>query len=99
MFYVGWICTVLIHVNKPFFSRIRLIFLSLTKQFRFDWFLKSRNASELQRRTDTLVRLIEKENEDTTGKGKKKSGKRKGSSKVGDSTPSKKKSKASKTSK
>jgi hypothetical protein len=45
------------------------------------------------------VRLIEKENEDSTGKGKKKSGKRKGSSKVGDSTPSKKKSKASKTSK
>ena len=88
MFYVGWICTVLIHVTNIF-----------TKQFRFDWFLKSRNASELQRRTDTLVRLIEKENEDTTGKGTKKSGKRKGSSKVGDSTPSKKKSKASKTSK
>jgi len=32
--------------------------------FRFDWFLKSRTAAELQRRCDTLVRLIEKENED-----------------------------------
>jgi len=32
--------------------------------FRFDWFLKSRTAAELQRRCDTLVRLIEKENDD-----------------------------------
>ena len=30
-------------------------------QFRFDWYLKSRNAVELQRRCDTLVRIIEKE--------------------------------------
>uniref|UniRef100_A0A7S2WC58 Uncharacterized protein n=2 Tax=Mucochytrium quahogii TaxID=96639 RepID=A0A7S2WC58_9STRA len=38
--------------------------------FRFDWFLKSRTASELQRRCDTLVRLIEKENEEESrGKG------------------------------
>ena len=32
--------------------------------FRFDWFLKSRTSAELQRRCDTLVRLIEKENDD-----------------------------------
>eukprot|EP00924_Labyrinthula_sp_SR-Ha-C_P000515 augustus_masked-scaffold_27-processed-gene-1.2-mRNA-1 protein AED:0.03 eAED:0.03 QI:0/-1/0/1/-1/1/1/0/1102 len=29
--------------------------------FRFDWFFKSRTAVELQRRGDTLIRLIEKE--------------------------------------
>eukprot|EP00903_Cladosiphon_okamuranus_P013076 g12197.t1 len=43
-------------------------------QFRFDWFFKSRNAAELQRRGDTLIRLVEKENEEleTTGHGGKK---------------------------
>jgi SWI/SNF-related matrix-associated actin-dependent regulator of chromatin subfamily A member 5 len=30
-------------------------------RFRFDWFFKSRTPAELQRRTDTLIRLIEKE--------------------------------------
>ena len=33
-------------------------------QFRFDWFFKSRNAAELQRRCDILIRIIEKENDD-----------------------------------
>jgi len=33
-------------------------------QFRFDWFLKSRTTSELNRRCDTLIRLIEKENQE-----------------------------------
>ena len=32
--------------------------------FRFDWFFKSRTPQELQRRCDTLIRLIEKENEE-----------------------------------
>uniref|UniRef100_A0A8C1FJN3 SNF2 related chromatin remodeling ATPase 1 n=1 Tax=Cyprinus carpio carpio TaxID=630221 RepID=A0A8C1FJN3_CYPCA len=31
-------------------------------QFRFDWFIKSRTAMELQRRCNTLISLIEKEN-------------------------------------
>jgi len=30
--------------------------------FRFDWFLKSRNALEISRRCNTLIALIEKEN-------------------------------------
>ncbi|CAM8995052.1 unnamed protein product [Rhodiola kirilowii] len=30
--------------------------------FRFDWFVKSRTTQELQRRCDTLIRLVEKEN-------------------------------------
>jgi len=33
-------------------------------QFNFDWFFKSRNAQELARRADLLVRLVEKENEE-----------------------------------
>lgn len=31
------------------------------KQFRFDWFFRTRSPIELQRRVDTLVRLIEKD--------------------------------------
>lgn len=33
-------------------------------QFRFDWFIKSRTTQELNRRVDTLIRLIEKENQE-----------------------------------
>ncbi|KAK7788863.1 hypothetical protein R5R35_007891 [Gryllus longicercus] len=33
-------------------------------QFRFDWFLKSRKAMELQRRCNTLITLIERENQE-----------------------------------
>ncbi len=33
-------------------------------QFRFDWYFKSRNATEIQKRCDLLVKLIEKENDD-----------------------------------
>uniref|UniRef100_A0A5S6PYK1 Uncharacterized protein n=1 Tax=Trichuris muris TaxID=70415 RepID=A0A5S6PYK1_TRIMR len=33
-------------------------------QFRFDWFIKSRTAMELQRRCNTLITLIEKEMDD-----------------------------------
>lgn len=32
--------------------------------FRFNWFMKSRTPSELKRRVDALIRLVEKENED-----------------------------------
>ncbi|CAN0855904.1 ISWI chromatin-remodeling complex ATPase CHR17 [Linum grandiflorum] len=32
--------------------------------FRFDWFVKSRTTAELSRRCDTLIRLIEKENQE-----------------------------------
>mmetsp|Transcript_20954 Transcript_20954/g.25425 ORF Transcript_20954/g.25425 Transcript_20954/m.25425 type:complete len:92 (+) Transcript_20954:350-625(+) len=44
--------------------------------FRFDWFFKSRTTAELQRRCDTLVRLVEKENEEMSGSSSK-GGKRK----------------------
>ncbi|EIE25592.1 hypothetical protein COCSUDRAFT_46779 [Coccomyxa subellipsoidea C-169] len=33
-------------------------------RFRFDWFFKSRMPQELARRCDTLIRLVEKENEE-----------------------------------
>ena len=41
-----------------------------SEQFRFDWFMKSRTPSELQRRSDTLIRLIERENAEASGKRK-----------------------------
>ena len=33
-------------------------------QFRFDWYFKSRNAMEIQKRCDFLVRVIERENDE-----------------------------------
>jgi SWI/SNF-related matrix-associated actin-dependent regulator of chromatin subfamily A member 5 len=39
-------------------------------QFRFDWFIKSRTPLELQRRCETLTRLIEKEVEEMEAKKK-----------------------------
>lgn len=32
--------------------------------FRFDWFVQSRTAHELGKRCDTLIRLVEKENQE-----------------------------------
>ena len=40
--------------------------------FRFDWFLKSRTAAELQKRADYLIKCVEKENEDMAEAAKKK---------------------------
>jgi hypothetical protein len=37
---------------------------------RFDWFIKSRTAMELQRRCNTLIGLIEKENSEIEEKEK-----------------------------
>jgi len=45
-------------------------------QFRFDWFIKSRTAVELQRRCNTLITLIERENQELEEKEKRE--KRKG---------------------
>ncbi|XP_076316124.1 LOW QUALITY PROTEIN: SWI/SNF-related matrix-associated actin-dependent regulator of chromatin subfamily A member 5-like [Tachypleus tridentatus] len=39
-------------------------------QFRFDWFIKSRTAGELQRRCNTLITLIERENQEMEEKEK-----------------------------
>ena len=32
-------------------------------QFRFDWFFKSRNAAEIQKRCDAIIKVLERENE------------------------------------
>ncbi|CAD7698507.1 unnamed protein product [Ostreobium quekettii] len=69
-------------------------------RFRFDWFFKSRTPQELARRVDTLIRMIEKENEEIEAEEreerKKVGGKRAGgsSSKVHDSAASSKKRRA-----
>jgi len=37
-------------------------------QFRFDWYFKSRNAQEIQKRCDVLVKIVERENEEVRKK-------------------------------
>lgn len=64
----------------------------MAPQFRFDWFIKSRTAIELQRRCNTLITLIEKEMGETEVKHRaKKDTKEKTNapSEAGGSTPSK----------
>lgn len=62
-----------------YFFLISTNFFSCSPQFRFDWFLKSRKAAELQRRCNTLIMLIERENQELEEKErlekKKKTGK------------------------
>jgi SWI/SNF-related matrix-associated actin-dependent regulator of chromatin subfamily A member 5 len=56
--------------------------IRIAPQFRFDWFIKSRTAMELQRRCNTLITLIERENQELEEKEraeKKKRGPRGGS--------------------
>ena len=43
-------------------------------QFRFDWYFKSRSAQEIQKRCDTIVKIIEKENEEVRKKETEKTG-------------------------
>merc|ERR550539_1668211 len=50
-------------------------------QFRFDWFIKSRTAMELQRRCNTLISLIEKENNEIEEREKNERKKKSGGSK------------------
>jgi len=54
-------------------------------QFRFDWFIKSRTAVELQRRCNTLITLIERENQELEEKEKRE--KKKIAPKPGGATP------------
>ncbi|XP_005102157.1 SWI/SNF-related matrix-associated actin-dependent regulator of chromatin subfamily A member 5 [Aplysia californica] len=73
-------------------------------QFRFDWFIKSRTAMELQRRCNTLITLIERENmeleEREKAERKKKGGKSgtpKGGKRKAEVTPNKPSGKKKKT--
>ena len=70
-------------------------------QFRFDWFIKSRTAMELQRRCNTLITLIERENHEIEEKenAEKKSKKGAGSNKSSDNAKSDDKSGSSTPSK
>ena len=53
-------------------------------QFRFDWFIKSRTAMELQRRCNTLIMLIEKEMNEIEEREKSERRKKTGGSKTAD---------------
>ena len=44
--------------------------------FRFDWFIKSRTPQELGRRCDTLIRIVERENEELGDEGPQKRARR-----------------------
>lgn len=61
------------------------MFFSSAPQFRFDWFLKSRTALELQRRCNTLITLIERENQEIEEK--ERAASEKGKKKVNKATP------------
>ncbi|CAI5467210.1 unnamed protein product [Closterium sp. Yama58-4] len=50
--------------------------------FKFDWFLKSRQPPELARRCDTLIRLVEKENQELEEKERQAKRDKKNSAKV-----------------
>ena len=52
--------------------------------FRFDWFIKSRTAMELQRRCNTLIMLIEKEMNEIEEREKSERRKKTGGSKAAD---------------
>ena len=39
-------------------------------QFRFDWYFKSRSSSEIQKRCDAIVKIVERENEEVRRKEK-----------------------------
>ncbi|CAG9760588.1 unnamed protein product [Ceutorhynchus assimilis] len=54
------------HVYEELRAAIRA-----SPQFRYDWFFKSRTAIELQRRCNTLITLIERENSEVEEKEKK----------------------------
>ncbi|XP_019866351.1 chromatin-remodeling complex ATPase chain Iswi isoform X2 [Aethina tumida] len=56
-------------------------------QFRFDWFLKSRTAMELQRRCNTLITLIERENAELEEKEKSEKKKKNPKSSSASGTP------------
>ncbi|XP_014676572.1 PREDICTED: SWI/SNF-related matrix-associated actin-dependent regulator of chromatin subfamily A member 5-like [Priapulus caudatus] len=60
-------------------------------QFRFDWFIKSRTAMELQRRCNTLITLIERENQEIEEKEKAERRKRGGKGGTPKGTPKKRK--------
>ena len=59
-------------------------------QFRFDWFVKSRTALELQRRCNTLITLIERENQELEER-ERQERKKKGGGSVGTKPASKRK--------
>lgn len=60
-------------------------------QFRFDWFIKSRTSIELQRRCNTLITLIERENQELEEKEK---ADRKSNQRASTATPAANKSKS-----
>lgn len=57
-------------VVRKDYKNIYILKCRAAPQFRFDWFIKSRTAMELQRRCNTLITLIERENQELEEKEK-----------------------------
>eukprot|EP00940_MAST-03C_sp_MAST-3C-sp2_P002813 g2813.t1 len=56
-----WLLCTVNEIGYGKWSEVRLR-IRVAWQFRFDWWIKSRNNAEIQRRIDSLVRIIEREN-------------------------------------
>jgi SWI/SNF-related matrix-associated actin-dependent regulator of chromatin subfamily A member 5 len=56
----------------------------VSPMFRFDWYVKSRTPQELARRCDTLIRLVERENQELAEKEAAFQRQQKKAAKVGD---------------
>ena len=70
-----WLICTVNEIGYGKWSEMRLR-IRVAWQFRFDWWIKSRSSTEIQRRVDSLVRIIERENSDrengkTTGRKRK----------------------------
>ena len=50
-------------IKKNVYEELRYA-IRQSPQFRFDWFLKSRTSMELQRRLNTLITFVERENQE-----------------------------------
>lgn len=64
----------LVMMHRHGYGAARRIHLEIRRawQFRFDWFFKSRSPQEIQKRCDTLIRIVERELKDHYEKEEKK---------------------------
>ena len=59
----AFICCMTAKLGYGYWEEVRMQIRNAW-EFRFDWFIKTRSAAEIQKRCDTLIKLIEKEYQD-----------------------------------
>ncbi|EFC39046.1 predicted protein [Naegleria gruberi] len=72
----SFICCMTAKLGYGFWEEVRAQIRNAW-EFRFDWFIKTRTAVEIQKRCDTLIKLIEKEYQDELKVQEKEKSKRK----------------------